>query len=83
MTTTREDIKAALQRALSGATFDVGRIVTEHPEARLTSYDGHPDETLDAQGVRQMYECARQRNEPLSGVSTPMVRITAVPQKYE
>ena len=75
MTGTKEDLTAALDWALSGTTFDVGRIVTEYPEGRMTSYDDRPGETLDAPGLCQMYERARRGNEPLSRGGTPIVRL--------
>lgn len=75
MSTTREDLSTALDRALSGAIFDVGQIVTEGPDGRLTSYDGRPGETLDAQGLCQMYERARSGDGPLSRGRTPVIRM--------
>jgi hypothetical protein len=65
LTATSEDLEAGLRRALSGTTFDVGRIVTEHPEGSLSSYADRPGETLDPQGLRQMYERARSGDESL------------------
>ena len=47
----------------------MGRIVIERPEGRLSSYDSRSEETLDPQGLRQMYERARW------AARTPSVRV--------
>ena len=80
MTVTRENLEAALHRALSGATFDLGRIVTQYPEGSLSSYAGRPGETLDPEGLRQMYKRARRGDELLSPVRTPVVCIPEAPR---
>ena len=75
MTVTRENLEAALHRALSGAKFDLGQIVTKSPAGSLSSYAGRPGQTLDLEGFRQMYERARRGDESLSPGRTPIVCI--------
>ena len=73
MSTTTEELRAALDGAVSRATFDLGRIDTARPEGLLSSYASRPDETLDPQGFREMHE--RMRREGESWRHSPAVRL--------
>lgn len=75
MSTTSEDLRVALERALSSATFDLGRIDTARPEGSLSSYANRPEETLDPQGFRQMHERTQWEGELLGRGRTPVVRM--------
>ena len=75
MTVTAKDLEVALSSALSGSTFDMGRVVTERPEGSFSSYDNRPSETLDPQGLRQMYESAGCGDEELRRVRSVVVRM--------
>ena len=72
---TTEHLRAALDRALSRATFDLGRIDTSRPEGWLSSYANRPDETLDAQSFREMHVRTRGECESWGHARTPMVRL--------
>ena len=75
MTVTREDLELALKRALSGATFDLGRVDAEHPEGSMSSFARLASETLDPLGFRQLYERTQRGYEPSSRARTPLVRM--------
>ena len=75
MSIATEDLRAALDRALSGATFDLGRIDSAGPEGSLSSYASRPDETLDPLSFRQMHERTRREGAPAGRGRTPVVRL--------
>ena len=75
MTTSSENLKAALRRALADVTFDMGHIVVEHPEGSLSNYAARDSETLDSQSLRRMHERATWGDESLRRARSALVRM--------
>ena len=77
MRNTGEDLRLALDRVLTGASFDLGRIVMERSEGTQWAYGNRPEERLDPEGFRRMCERARLGKDPIDRVRTPnpMVRM--------
>lgn len=64
-----------MDKAISGATFDLGRIDIDRPEGSLSTYENRLDETLDPLGFREMHERAQREGEPLGRARTAVVRL--------
>ena len=58
MTSSLEALRTSLQRVMTEARFDLGRVISEHPDGRTTSYARREGEVIGPEHLRELYDGA-------------------------
>ena len=79
MTVASSELEEALRRALACATFDLGSVDPDYPRGNVTIFSGRPEDILDPEGLRELYE--RERTQYGSRTrARPSVRVEDGPR---
>ena len=76
MTTPLDTLRTSLQRVMDEVKFDLGRVTSEYPSGRSTSYNQRQEEVIGPEHLRQMIAEARQDDREAQRAQSARVCLT-------